>query len=82
MKTIGIILTTIIITIILRKLYFKIKVKKFTNKHDIGQHHCNYCEESFLLDNYELEYEYCPFCGRKLTYHKDSDLFTDNIFQL
>lgn len=39
-----------------------IKCKKY---HD-GEHHCNWCRETYVLD---LNYKYCPLCGRKLTLH-------------
>ncbi|MBQ2734924.1 MAG: hypothetical protein IJF33_03745 [Clostridia bacterium] len=35
-----------------------------------GKHWCNFCRLGFLANNGQIEYEYCPFCGRRLELHK------------
>ena len=37
---------------------------------------CNDCEISYVMDK---EYKYCPFCGKKLTYHRDNPLYNPII---
>ncbi len=36
-----------------------------------GKHFCNNCEIGFIRRD-ERDFEYCPFCGRKLTLHMDN----------
>ena len=35
------------------------------------EHVCNYCEMQYTLYDFDILFKYCPFCGRKLTLHKD-----------
>ena len=47
-------------------------------KNCVGKDHCNDCKESFLIDQ-ELEYKYCPICGKELTYYKDDERYKHEI---
>lgn len=49
------------------------KKLKFYN----GPYHCNYCDGWYSGDE---NIRYCSFCGRELTYNKNSDKFVENIF--
>ena len=40
-------------------------------KHKDGEHHCNRCECSFVYGRKDLSRTYCPYCGHKLTKHKE-----------
>lgn len=35
-----------------------------------GEHFCNDCECAFIR-GWQREFEYCPYCGKKLTLHKE-----------
>ena len=39
------------------------------SKHAKEKHVCNHCEVGFLSRGEELDYIYCPYCGRPLDYH-------------
>lgn len=39
------------------------------NKHAKEKHICNHCEVGFFSNEGELNYTYCPYCGRPLDYH-------------
>ena len=36
-----------------------------------GKHWCNFCRLGFLADKEQIDYKYCPFCGRPLDRHED-----------
>ena len=36
-----------------------------------GKHWCNFCRLGFLGNNEQIEYKYCPYCGRPLERHQD-----------
>ena len=36
------------------------------------KHFCNYCEMAYVETIEELNYKYCPLCGKELTRHKES----------
>ena len=50
---------------------YYIQRKMQFDKNHTGEHHCNFCEISFLYDD-EVKYKYCPHCGEKLTLHKEA----------
>lgn len=57
----GLILCPIILLII-----GKIVSNKIAKRHEDGKHHCNECEKSFIWDDEEILYKYCPYCGKEL----------------
>ncbi|MBQ8291887.1 MAG: hypothetical protein IJX88_05230 [Clostridia bacterium] len=62
--------------VIIGLLFPKVKSLYMIGKYCKGVHHCNVCEVSFL-ESEELNYMYCPFCGRKLTLYKDDARYTN-----
>ena len=42
-------------------------------KHYKEQHFCNTCQSGFLTNRYELNFEYCPYCGTPLDYHEKDE---------
>ena len=39
-------------------------------KHAKEKHICNHCQVGFLSSPEQLNYIYCPYCGRPLDYHE------------
>lgn len=52
---------------IVLKLQFNRNIKAFED----AEHFCNDCTKGYLWPIDEIDYSYCPFCGKKLTFHKD-----------
>ena len=46
-----------------------IKVRKVVKENVDGKHHCNECRKSYIYDKEEIEFKYCPLCGKELTYY-------------
>lgn len=69
----GIIILTIsfLLFFVIDMLYIsiakRIRLKRRVKKHLYGKHTCNFCECTFIETDSELEYDYCPYCGNRLT---------------
>ena len=65
---IGLIICPVILVII-GKIISVITVKRNIN----GKHHCNECELSFIYNEEDIGYKYCPYCGKKLEYYFEKE---------
>lgn len=62
------------IAIVLHFILVFVAILVKTMKNFKGQHHCNDCKQSFLID-VEKQYRFCPYCGKLLTYHFEDERF-------
>ena len=68
------------IAIVLHFILVFVAILVKTMRNFKGQHHCNDCKQSFLID-VEKQYKFCPYCGKPLTYYyKDERFKIDNGF--
>ena len=80
METIWIIVF-LSVTFLLFILAFFTYLQKQEKKHMDGEHHCNFCECSFIYTKKDLSRTYCPYCGNKLTKHKLHPDFCESLRQ-
>ncbi len=50
--------------------------KVFMKKHLYGKHCCNHCERNFCCDDEQVEYQFCPYCGKPLDYHEATEMYS------
>ena len=71
------IIAIICIAFLLIILAFFTYLQEQEKKYNDGEHHCNFCECSFIYTKKDLSRTYCPYCRNKLTKHK-KNLREDN----
>jgi len=76
MKYVLIVLAFIGCYDLFKYLFLFIKGVYLMKKNRKDEHHCNYCEQSFIYFD-EIKYKYCPYCGKRLTLHKDNPNFIE-----
>ena len=56
---------------VIMRIFVKVTMVYFlTKKHAKEKHMCNHCQFGFTTTLTELQFEYCPYCGRPLDYHE------------